>query len=491
MRLRSGIFRRRRRAIKGHAERTDPLALRILRGALLSVGAGVLIASIVTAPTKRNLEILAAILFLGFALMADPFRALLFVTILIPYPAYTTVGSTSMLLIAAVGGLVLLKGPQLNLPSPFFKRDADLAILGYLLMCTLSWYVQPRAGYTEARFLYFGILSGIAMYYLILTIINTPERLWKLLEITQIMAVSLAVLAMFQWNFPDKQILPAFFKFSQKVAEMEEIRRGQVRVTATFNGQELYAEYVAWSVILQYILFRHQRDLHRKIFWALAALLSLSALFATATRGAFLALVGGFIYMIVVGGRAIPRFQMMKVLFLGVAVFYLALGFVEPLVEFLMQRMETIGMDDGSVQHREVVMRQALTGVVDSPALGHGVSIPAGTFRGGVSKNIHSLYLHLAYTIGLPGLVAFCSLLAILFRNSWRLVRRSALPRDLRELALGLHVAFVIFLVDEVKIEFLRQPMYMHMVWSLFAMMMVLWRLERLNPPGLTGDSVT
>jgi hypothetical protein len=53
-------------------------------------------------------------------------------------------------------------------------------------------------------------------------------------------------------------------------------------------------------------------------------------------------------------------------------------------------------------------------------------------------------------------------------------------------------VALVIFMVDEVKIKFSRKPMYMHTVWSLFALILVLWSRERRaafgEPMVVTGE---
>ena len=163
-----------------------------------------------------------------------------------------------------------------------------------------------------------------------------------------------------------------------------------------------------------------------------------------------------------------------KLAFVGFALFYLMLPFIGGYTDLLMERMSSLGTKDSSVQSREVVMRQALHAIPDSPFLGHGVFTPEGTFRGGVTMNIHSLYVTLAYKFGIPNLVIFLWFASILFRTSWRLSRDHSVPRDLREFMFALNVALVMFLLDEVKIEFVRSAQSMHVTFFFFALIVSL-----------------
>jgi O-antigen ligase len=450
---------------------------RYFLGGLAALGIGTLVADIVWAPSKRNIEILAAVLFLGSVVAADAFKTLLFAIIIIPFPAYTSVGSTSMLLILAIAGLVMMKSKQLRLPSPFVRKDADLAVMGWGLMVVLSFYEQPSGVAREVRLITVGLASAVVLYYMVIYLVNDLPRLWQTIVTSQVVATLLAMLGIYQWFFPNKQILPAFFSFSRKVASMQEIRRGEVRVTGTFDGKELFAEYLALSLILQYFLARRAKSIHAKAFWICSMLLVVACLFATATRGALIVLVGGFVYMLLFGQRAVPRGQILKVVFVAIAVFYLALGLVQPLVSFMMNRIQSIGMQDESVGARMIVLRQAMQGVADSPFLGHGIVIPPGTFHGFVDRNIHNLYLTLAYTVGLPGLIAFVWFLVILYRLSAATMRDMRLSREHRELALCLNTLLVMFCVDEIKIEYVRQPLYMHITWLLFAWVLCVWKI--------------
>jgi O-antigen ligase len=194
------------------------------------------------------------------------------------------------------------------------------------------------------------------------------------------------------------------------------------------------------------------------------------ALFATQTRGALIVLVFGFVYMLVVGDRAIPRGQLMKVVFVALALFYLSFAFVGDFYEGMLARMTEIGERGDSVESRSEVLVQAIDAIPDSPFLGHGIMTPEGTFRGAVTANIHNLYVTLAYTIGIPGLLFFLWLLSTLWRESWWPMRDRTVPADLRELMLALHVMLVMFIIDQIKIEYTRQELTMHLDWMLFGL---------------------
>jgi O-antigen ligase len=200
---------------------------------------------------------------------------------------------------------------------------------------------------------------------------------------------------------------------------------------------------------------------------------------ATATRGGAIILVAGFLYVIAFGSKVVPRMQSMRVVFVAIAVFYLALGFMEPLVSHLMDRMSTIGADDSSVQSRTVVLRQAIDAVAERPFVGHGLATASGTFRGAVSLNIHNLYLTLAYTIGIPGLLFFIWFLAGLWRKGWQIFNGPEHDQRDREIALALNAMLLMFLIDQIKIEYVRQPMAMHLTWLHFGLIMASWRIAR------------
>ena len=426
------------------------------------VGA-VLVTNVMLEPSKRNIEVLAGVIFLGFVLVAHPFKALLFTVVVLFFPASTSVGTTSTLLIFAVGGLVMMKSRLLQIPSPFVKRNADIALTGFMLTVILSLFKQDLGYPRQISNLLTGYVSAVSLYYII-----------RLVSTFEVMAIVMGILAILQAMFPQKQFLPAFFSFSKEAMSQKDLLTREIRASATFSGYELFAEFAVMSLIIQYFLFRRARSINLKIFWLAGSTIMLMALFGSGTRAGLIVLVAGLLYAIATSGLAVPKKDLLKLAFVGFALFYLMLPFIGGYTDLLMERMSSLGTKDSSVQSREVVMRQALHAIPDSPFLGHGVFTPEGTFRGGVTMNIHSLYVTLAYKFGIPNLVIFLWFASILFRTSWRLSRDHSVPRDLREFMFALNVALVMFLLDEVKIEFVRSAQSMHVTFFFFALIVSL-----------------
>jgi len=437
---------------------------------VLGVVGAYLVTNVVLEPTKRNIEVLAGVIFLGFVLIAHPFKALLFTTVILFFPASTSVGTTSTLLIFAVGGLVMMKSRLLDIPSPFVNKKADLALLGFMLTMVLSLYKQDMSYAKEVMILFTGFISAITLYYIIIQLVNTKEKFFRILSVFEVMAILMGILAILQSMFPQKHFLPVFFRFAKEVASLKEIRMGEVRASATFAGYEIFAEFAVISIFFQYFLFRRARTLNQKIFWLAGSIIMLMALFGTGTRAGIIVLVGGLFYAIATSGLGVPRKDLLKLAFVGFALFYLMLPFIGGYTEMMMERLSSLGTDDSSVQSRELVMRQALHAIPDSPYIGHGIYTPKGTFRGGVTINIHSLYVTLAYKFGIPNLLMFLWFISTLFKSSWRWSRDLTIPRELREFMFVLNVALVMFLLDEAKIEFVRTSQSMHVTFFMFAL---------------------
>lgn len=450
---------------------------RMLVTIVLGVIGAYLVTNVVIDTSKRNVEILAGIIFLGFVLIAHPYKALLFTIAILFFPASTTVGTTSTLLIFAVGGLVMMKSRLLHIPSPFVNKSADMAIAGFVVTMFLSLYMQDFGEPKAVTKLITGFVSAIVLYYLIIQLVDTKLKFFKVVQLLEFMAILMGVLAILQALWPQKHFLPEFFAFSKDVATLDEIRAGEVRACATFSGFEIFAEFCVVSIVLQYFLFRRARSLNGKLFWLAGVAIMLMALFGTGTRAGIIVLGFGLIYAIVASGLAIPRKELLRVAFVGLALFYLILPFIGGYTSMMFSRLSSLGTKDSSVQSREVVMQQALAAIPRSPFLGHGIYTPPGTFRGGVSQNIHSLYVTLAYKMGIPNLIMFLWLMWILFRTSWRRSQDRNVPRDLREFMFALNIVLVMFMLDEVKIEFVRSAQSMHVVFLYFGLIMSLNRV--------------
>jgi O-antigen ligase len=91
----------------------------------------------------------------------------------------------------------------------------------------------------------------------------------------------------------------------------------------------------------------------------------------------------------------------------------------------------------------------------------------------------HNLYLYVANLIGLLGLSIFLWLLAVLWIASRPQSDRLDDPSYARGFLLVGHVQLLTLLVDELKIEYLRNPIYQFQVWILFASIVAAYQIVR------------
>jgi hypothetical protein len=450
---------------------------RLIGGAALVVATSVLVTDLVIRPSKRSVEILCGVGFLGLAIIASPLRVLAFAITLLPYPMETSVGSSSTLMILAISALIMTKRRQYSLASPFFYKPTDLAIMGLALMMVLSLNQLAPTEYALAGKSLCAFAAAVCLYYGVIQVVDNVRTFHVILRVFMVTATSVGLVSTLQTLFPGRPWLPSFFQFSAQLAEYAGDIGQRARVYASFAGISPFGEFVAASLIFHYVLFRRAKSLAERMYWIVSALLLAIGMLGSATRMSVLVLGVGVLYMTFLGARVIPRAQLLTVLFILFSVFLLALPFVAPVTEQMTARLEMLGPQDSSTQSRRGVMEEAFHAIPDSPLVGHGIVVPLGTFRGPVTRVIHCLYLHLPYTIGIPGLIAFIWYMVILFRLSARAMNDRSLPVDLREFLLAMNTTLVMFAVYELTSDYITDPMSTHFVWLRFGLLMALVRI--------------
>jgi hypothetical protein len=91
----------------------------------------------------------------------------------------------------------------------------------------------------------------------------------------------------------------------------------------------------------------------------------------------------------------------------------------------------------------------------------------------------HNLILYIGNIVGLFGLGAFLWIMWRLWKLSTPRTDRLNDPSYLKAFQLAAHVMLVIFFVDELKIEYLRNPNYQFQPWVLFGMIVAAAMIAR------------
>ena len=141
--------------------------------------------------------------------------------------------------------------------------------------------------------------------------------------------------------------------------------------------------------------------------------------------------------------------------------------------------------------------------ITERPVIGHGPRImrpieydppPRNWPEGHITFYPHSLYLYILYTTGVVGFFAYGTWAVIYWKILCRERRRG---RAFRRLGKGLStlgmVVFVIFLIDQFKVEFLRSVLldYQHYLAAIFGMFAALRNIEIEEEDLVRGDANT
>ncbi len=146
----------------------------------------------------------------------------------------------------------------------------------------------------------------------------------------------------------------------------------------------------------------------------------------------------------------------------------------------LYERLEKTEVE-GIVPDTRNVWREAIKNIVEKPIIGHGpylvkrediYQVKYWTFHE-LGRYPHNLYLFLLYTIGIIGFTAYAiwglNYSVMMVRLKKKADKQNGYLSSLPKLGL---VIFIIFLIDQIKVEFLRSTLldYQHYLSVLFGM---------------------
>jgi O-antigen ligase len=246
-----------------------------------------------------------------------------------------------------------------------------------------------------------------------------------------------------------------------------------IRVGGPFKDYELVAEFFAMNAPIIFFMMSRARRLLTRSIYALLLVADIVMLFSTITRGAFISLSIGLIYMAWTCRRDLP-FVRLATIASGFVALILVVDFLVArytITGSLLGRMLQTTFESGIVpENRVLAWGGAVSRALEHPIIGHG---PGWDFSKGLEADLwpHNVYLFYFNITGLFGLFAFLFLLWRLWKASsiafGSSVLRSAYPDAL---LLVLNVSFFIFVIDQIKIDYPRNDLYMYFVWIVFGL---------------------
>ena len=448
---------------------------------LLTIAAGIVLGLQFIMPDKRMIAVIGAILMFGLAWRLDMVAALGVLAVALPFPRGTVFGSTNLAFIALLAVLWLLRVSRGQCARPR-RSPLDALVLALFVAYVISFYNVTTAvdlGYALPLFVL--LAAAVLMFFVIVNNLQDERGFRRFLDFQVFSIPLVCLLAVWELNHPGQYFIPGWIGFQTGLAS---INLHNIRVGSSFQDYELLSEYCALNALLVlFLLLRAETMLHRLAYGALLSLV-LFVLFATVTRGSVVALAAGVVYLIWIVRR---RLSFVTLVTVGVAMVVGFLSMNYYVANFtrsgnLMTRLAGSTKFVGVMPaDRAGIWMQAWGRIFEHPFIGHG---PYYSAISGLRTYLwpHNLYLFVANNVGFIGLGIFLSLL-------WTLLRISR-PRtdDLRHgdfihsYMIIAHVQMVVFLIDETKIEFMRNGNYQFQVWLMFALITAAYQITHAPP---------
>ncbi len=394
---------------------------------------------------------------------------------------FASLFSTRVLLWAVLlaGGFWLVRWVAYGHPS--VRTPADLGILALLLMIPVTLWITALPDVT--RILVCRLLCGVALYYAIVNWSRTFTRLRFLVLGIVLVGLLLAVYAMasVQWVTWRLAVLQSMI-----YDHLPWLVSDQVNPNVMAGSLVILVPFAPSSLLFAWP--RLQRPY--RILAVLATVVTIGVLAATQSRSALLALLVVLLVMMSLRGvegmaaGRVPRRAWFVALALALAAGLTAGWLVASGVARLAFEALLSSSTLGGLEERLQVWSRALYMLQDFPFTGVGMGsfeqvtnllYPLFIAPGGGITHAHNLFLQVAVDLGLPGLVAWLSILILVVAVSWRVYQLGRVTGDswLAGLGVGLlcsQVALVVHGIANVSVwgEIRAAPI----VWAVWGLAM-------------------
>lgn len=443
--------------------------MKYLRVLYLAV-VGVLLGWQIYDPSKRFIEAVVGLIVIGVVWNFSAIQALWLILVIYVFPFGLSIGNSTAIftivvfviyLVHVSTGRYRLRGDKLlNVPI-------TIMVIAYLV----SFYNQS----TESNVMNSAITHTsnffviLALYYMIVNLVDNESNLRRTASFCMVSVALVTFFSFIELLFPGRVILPNLIYSTHEISLVMK----DIRVGGPFRDYELLAEFFAMNVPILILMIVRSRRLLVRTMYVLLLVSVLFMQFATVTRGAFISLIIGVVYM-----AWICRKDLNIVSFMGLAA--ASVGAMV-LIDSIMSRYTVSGslfarllkttIERGFIPDtRADAWVGAWNRWLMHPFIGNG---PGWDFTHGLEKQYwpHSSYLYYLNVFGIFGTAAFIYLLYRLVRASMKETRQSLIASTFPvALMKTLHVSLVIFIIDMLKIDFQRNYIYMYFIWIVFGL---------------------
>ena len=433
---------------------------------LLVVTVGVVLGLEYIAPNKRMIAVLGAIVMFGVTWRLNMISGLGVLLLLLPFPRDVVFGSTNLAFILLLLVIWLLRA-SVGQSAPLRRSPLDAPLVTLFACYVISFYNVEAARSLGRNLVAFEMMaSSWLMYYLLASNVQNRHDFRRLLGFQAISALLICLVGVFEVTHPGQSLVSGWISFKHAEQGLESFRVGSV-----FFDYELLCEFCALNMLLVLFLFVRAESLLMRAAYGGLLLLLVFVMFTTVTRGGIVALGVGALYLLWLVRR---RLTMVGLTITAGATAACVIGMNWYVSTYtptgnLFERLSDTTVKGLVPENRSLVWPQAWNRIFEHPLLGHGPWYsPLSGAR--IYSWPHSLYLFVANNVGFVGLAIYLWLMWTLFQVTRPTTDDLRHPDLLQSYMIIARVQMVVFLVDEIKIEYLRNDIYAVQVWIMFAM---------------------
>lgn len=445
-------------------------ALDRIRPVFFTVAIGIIAGWQIYNPSKRVIEAVVGLVLLFLLWSYSTFSAFLMLIVIFPFPFGLALGHSTFLFTIIIFIIYLVR-VSAGLAKIHSAGTFNLPIALFSFALLVSFY-NFKATPLATRYAYIlttNYFGAILLFILVINLIKDETHLRRIIQIMMITLGLIILFTMLELIFPGKVLIPGWLSTGHKARL---IMKG-VRLGGPFQDFELLAEYFAINTPIIFYMFIRSRRLATKSLFAGLLLANLFMLFTTVTRGAVISLGVATVYMAFICRRDLNFVRFIMITAIVVLVVVALEGFVSryTISGSLFDRLAKTTVEKGFIPDSRVLSWESgFRRAMRHPFIGNS---PAWDFSRGLASEMypHSGYLFILNIAGFFGLISFLLIMYRLMRTSLMSVRESLVdsPFEVGFMKI-LHVCLVIFTIDQIKIEYLRNDIYGYFIWLVFGL---------------------
>ena len=429
---------------------------------------GIVIGTQIYDPNKRTIEAIAGLLLLLLLWRFSTIAALWMLLITYPFPFSISWGTSNEIFMLIIALVMLLR-----IATGEHKLSLDHKIRIPLILIVISYVISFKNVDPSLMHLSlvntFNFFSAAGFMVLIANFVDDEAKLRKTMKIMMISAALFIAFTIFEMLFPGRTLIPNWL-YTQHKARL--VMRG-IRMGGPFHDYELAAEFFTLNAFFIFLMLIRSRRMATRMLFGFFLLVDLFMMFTTITRGAFFSLIVGTAYLMVLSRKDI-NFVRFSAIVVGMTVLLVVMeGVVARYTTSgsLFERVMATTFESGLVPSNRVgTWEGAIERGMANPLFGQGAG---WDFARGLTTGMwpHCLYLFYFNITGLFGLGAFLFLIYRLARSTFSGIHASLVTSTFPEALMKiLHIVLLIFLFDQIKIEYLRNSKYTYFIWFLFGL---------------------